>query len=71
MGKVVAATFRVGRKLTGLLEEIGEASHKFERQRRVRQLLTFEGVNQRSSAGQNPMAWMIVFDGKERLWNSQ
>jgi hypothetical protein len=42
MGKVVAANFRVGRKLTGFLpEEIGEALHKFERQRRVRQLFTF------------------------------
>jgi hypothetical protein len=42
MGEVVAADFRVERKLTGLLpEENSEASHKLERQRRVRQLLTF------------------------------
>ena len=42
MGKVIAANFRVGSNVTGfLLEEIGEASCKFERQCRVRQLLAF------------------------------
>jgi hypothetical protein len=42
MGEVVAVNFRIGRKLTGILpKEIGEAPHKPERQRRVRQLLNF------------------------------
>jgi hypothetical protein len=42
MGEVVAVNFRNGRKLTGILpNEIGEAPPKLERQRRVRQLLTF------------------------------
>jgi hypothetical protein len=42
MGEVIAVNFRVGRNLTGFLpKEIGEAPHKLERQRRVRQLFTF------------------------------
>jgi len=43
MGEVVAVNFCVGRNLTVafLPEEIGEAPHKLERQRRVCELFTF------------------------------
>jgi hypothetical protein len=42
MGKVIAANFRVGRTVTAFLpEESGEATHNFERQSRVRQLIAF------------------------------